>query len=149
MCSFCVKITLVIQKTSDIVSKKEKIREMDINFWKWYNETSKEQGGSLVAPATAARMIGTTRQYLERLIETGKIKKHYFQDMPFIGMKDINEEIIRRMSKEYENCVITKMSDEEIAIAEEIQRRKEEEENEEIAIAKEIQRREKGEKLED
>ena len=149
MCSFCVKITLVIQKTSDIVSKKEKIREMAINFWKWYNETSKEQGGSLVAPATAARMIGTTRQYLERLIETGKIKKHYFQDMPFIGMKDINEEIIRRMSKEYENCVITKMSDEEIAIAEEIQRRKEEEENEEIAIAKEIQRREKGEKLED
>jgi len=122
---------------------------MNINFWKWYNETAKEQGGSLVAPATAARMIGTTRQYLERLIESGKIKKHYFEDMPFIRMKDINEEIIRRMSKEYENCVITKMSDEEIAIAEEIQRRKKEEENEEIAIAKEIQRREKGEELED
>ena len=102
---------------------------MNINFWKWYNETAKEQGGSLVAPATAAKMIGTTRQYLERLIESGKIKKHYFVDMPFIGMKDINEEIIRRMSKEYENCVITKLSDADIAVREEIERREREDDD--------------------
>lgn len=96
---------------------------MNIDFWKWYTETAKEQGGSLLAPATAARMIGTTRQYLERLVESGKIKKHYYQDMPFIGMKDINEEIIRRMAKQYENCYITPMSEEEIAIEKELERR--------------------------
>jgi ApbE superfamily uncharacterized protein (UPF0280 family) len=102
---------------------------MNIDFWKWYNETAKEQGGSLIPPATAARMIGTTRQYLERLVESGKIKKHYYQDMPFIGMKDINEEIIRRMAKQYENCYITPMTEEEIALEKELQKREDESSN--------------------
>lgn len=68
------------------------------NFWEWYNETSKT-AGSLVTPASAGKMLGTTRQYIEKLATAGRLKKYYFDDLPFIGLNDINAEMIRRKLK--------------------------------------------------
>ena len=78
------------------------------NFWEWYVETSKT-AGSLVTPSSAARMIGTSRAYMDKLASTGKIQKYYFHcedgiTLPFIGMNDINEIIAKRRKKiEQEN----------------------------------------------
>ena len=78
------------------------------NFWEWYVETSKT-AGSLVTPSSAARMIGTSRAYMDKLASTGKIQKYYFHcedgiTLPFIGMNDINEIIAKRKRKiEQEN----------------------------------------------
>jgi len=68
------------------------------SFWEWYNEKEKTTG-SLVTPASATKMIGVSRQYVEKLINAGKLKKHYFEDMPFIGMNDINKVIATRNKK--------------------------------------------------
>jgi hypothetical protein len=68
------------------------------NFWEWYVEIS-EKEGNLVTPATAAKMLGTSRQYIEKLANAKRLKKHCFDNLPFIGMKDINKEIIRRQQK--------------------------------------------------
>lgn len=65
------------------------------DFWTWYTETSKT-AGSLVTPSSAGKMLGTSRQYIEKLVAAGRIKKYYFDDLPFIGLNDINIEIIRR-----------------------------------------------------
>lgn len=77
-------------------------------FWEWYVETSKT-AGSLVTPSSAARMVGTSRAYMDKLASTGKIQKYYFHcedgtALPFIGMNDINEIIAKRKRKiEQEN----------------------------------------------
>lgn len=42
-------------------------------FWEWYVETSKT-AGSLVTPSSAARMVGTSRAYMDKLASTGKIQ---------------------------------------------------------------------------
>ena len=73
------------------------------NFWEWYVETSKT-AGSLVTPSSAARMIGTSRAYIDKLAATLKIQKYYFHcedgtALPFIGMNDINEVIAKRKRK--------------------------------------------------
>lgn len=70
----------------------------EISFQEWYNKTS-EQEGALVTPATASKLLETTPQYLQRLEKQGRIKKHYFDNQPYIGMNDINKEIIKRQSR--------------------------------------------------
>lgn len=69
------------------------------NFLEWFQETT-EKAGHLLIPATAAKLLGTTRQYLNRLEEAGRIKKHYYEKQPYIGMNDINKEILRRQNKQ-------------------------------------------------
>lgn len=73
------------------------------DFWQWYIETAKT-AGALVTPSSASRMIGTSRAYIDKLVNTGKIKKYYFicddgTELPFIGMNDINEIIAKRKKK--------------------------------------------------
>lgn len=70
-----------------------------INFWQWYTETA-EKNGSLVSASMAARMLGTSRQYVDKLVYSGKMKRHvYDKKLTFIGMNDINKEIIKRQEK--------------------------------------------------
>lgn len=72
-------------------------------FYDWFNKTE-ETAGSLVTPASAAKMIGITRQYLERLAKAGEIKKYYYDELPFIGMRDIEKIIAKRKKRiEQEN----------------------------------------------
>ena len=54
--------------------------------------------GSLVTPATAAKMIGITPQYLDKIVNAGRLTKHYSPEdnIPFIGMNEIKQEIARR-----------------------------------------------------
>lgn len=68
------------------------------NFWEWYQSTA-EKEGALVTPSTAAKMLGVKRQYIEKLVFMEYLKKHYYEDLPFIGLNDINKEIIRRQRK--------------------------------------------------
>lgn len=70
----------------------------DKTFYEWFNKTE-ETAGSLVTPASAAKMIGITRQYLERLTKAGEIKKYYYDELPFIGMKDIEKIIAKRKKR--------------------------------------------------
>lgn len=74
------------------------MKEEEKDFQLWYQETS-EKAGVLVDTATAARLLQTTQQYLHRLVSEGKIKKYYYENKPFIGMNDINKEIIKRQKK--------------------------------------------------
>lgn len=67
-------------------------------FWQWFNEKSKEHG-TLVTPATAAKMIGVRRQYIEKIVAAGRLTKHYYGELVFIGMNEINAEISRRAKK--------------------------------------------------
>ena len=68
------------------------------SFWEWYNETEKE-AGSLITAASAAKMLGKTRQYIEKLVNNGRLKKYYYENMPYIGMNEINKEIIKKQDK--------------------------------------------------
>ncbi len=68
------------------------------SFWEWYNETEKVTG-SLMTPASAAKMLGTTRQYIEKLVNAGRLTKYYYEDLPFIGMNEITKEIARRKER--------------------------------------------------
>jgi len=72
---------------------------MKTDFFLWYTETADENRG-LVSPATAAKLIGISTQHLNRIIESGRIQKIYFQKTPFIGMKEVHEEIERREAKQ-------------------------------------------------
>ncbi len=103
---------------------------MDKNFIDWYKKTE-EETGSLVTPASAAKMIGISRQYLEKIILAGRIKKYYYKDIPFIGMNDINKEYERRKEKiqkenEKETILFKSREEELLAQIEQLKREKEE-----------------------
>lgn len=68
---------------------------MEKDFWEWYNEKNKQEGG-LVSKTNAARMIGTTKQYVDRLVKNKKLKSHTYDGLEFIGFNEISKEIIRR-----------------------------------------------------
>lgn len=68
---------------------------IDLSFYQWFTETEKT-AGSLVIPSHAAKMLGVSRQYMEKIVISGRIKKHYFEDVSFVGMHDINKEMARR-----------------------------------------------------
>lgn len=73
---------------------------MKTNFFKWYTEKAKEFDG-LISPTNAAKMIGVSTQHLNRIIEMGRISKHYFEEKhPFVGLSEVYEEIQRREAKE-------------------------------------------------
>jgi hypothetical protein len=82
------------------INKNLKGVKMKTDFFKWYTEKEKEYNG-LITPANAAKMIGISAQHLNRIIEMGRIKKHYFEKTPFIGISEVYEEIQRREAKEY------------------------------------------------
>lgn len=69
-------------------------------FLEWFTEKEKTVG-SLVTPATAAKMIGITPQYLDKIVNAGRLTKHYSPEdnIPFIGMNEIKKEIARREEK--------------------------------------------------
>ena len=69
-------------------------------FLEWFTEKEKTVG-SLVTPATAAKMIGITPQYLDKIVNAGRLTKHYSPEdnIPFIGMNEIRQEIARREEK--------------------------------------------------
>ena len=69
-------------------------------FLEWFTEKEKAVG-SLVTPATAAKMIGITPQYLDKIVNAGRLTKHYSPEdnIPFIGMNEIKQEIARREEK--------------------------------------------------
>jgi hypothetical protein len=71
---------------------------MKQDFLEWYKETEKENG-SLVTPATAARLLEISTQHLNRIIELGRVKKHYYDKIPYIGMNDIDQEMEHRKQK--------------------------------------------------
>ena len=70
-------------------------------FLEWFTEKEKAVG-SLVTPATAAKMIGITPQYLDKIVNAGRLTKHYSpgDNIPFIGMNEIKQEITRREEKQ-------------------------------------------------
>lgn len=72
---------------------------MKTDFLKWYTQKARENDG-LISPASAAKMIGISTQHLNRIVEMGRITKHYFEKTPFIGLTEIYEEIQRRQAKE-------------------------------------------------
>lgn len=93
-------------------------------FWQWFNEKTKEHG-TLVTPATAAKMIGVKRQYIERIVAAGRLTKHYYGELVFIGMNEINAEISRRAKKIEERNKDPKIAEEKAKqekIIEEIKR---------------------------
>lgn len=69
------------------------------DFKNWFERISAKEG-TLVVPATAAKLLKTTQPYIHRLEEQGKIKKHYYDNQPYIGMNDINKELIKRQEKQ-------------------------------------------------
>lgn len=69
------------------------------DFKSWFERVS-EKEGTLVVPATAAKLLKTTQPYIHRLEEQGKIKKHYYDNQPYIGMNDINKELLKRQEKQ-------------------------------------------------
>lgn len=71
---------------------------MKTKFYEWYIENAEKYRG-LTSPATAAKLIGISTQHLNRIIETGRIEKLYFEKTPFIGISEINDEIQRREAK--------------------------------------------------
>ncbi|MBN2640327.1 MAG: hypothetical protein JXR78_01600 [Victivallales bacterium] len=75
---------------------------MKENFREWYRKKVKENG-NLVTPATAARLLEISTQHLNRIIELGRIKRYYFNNIPYIGMNDINREIVYRYEKKNQN----------------------------------------------
>ena len=73
--------------------------ETQNDFLEWYITKEKEIG-SLVTPATAAKMIGVTQQYLDKIVIAGRLTKYYSPDnVPFLGMNEIKQEIARREEK--------------------------------------------------
>lgn len=73
---------------------------MKTKFFIWYSEKAEEFRG-LVSPATAAKLIGISTQHLNRIIESGRIEKLYFEKTPFIGLSAVHEEIEHREAKLY------------------------------------------------
>jgi len=73
---------------------------MKTDFFNWYTKKAKEYDG-LLTPANAAKMIGISTQHLNRIIETGRITKHYFEKTPFIGLTEVYEEIQRRQARKH------------------------------------------------
>ena len=71
---------------------------MKNKFFIWYQEQEKKYKG-LVSQSTAARLIGISTQHLNRIIDSGRIQKIYFENTPYIGMSEIYEEIERREAK--------------------------------------------------
>lgn len=81
------------------------------DFQKWYKKTSDENNG-LILQATAARLLNTPRQNINRMIKIGKIKTYKFDDNSeiYIGMNQI-EDLIRKKikrAKEAQNIMINK-----------------------------------------
>ena len=97
-------MTFVKPKKRAILEKKEikmsefadkKFRE----YRKWFNEKTEETGG-LILQATAARLLNTPRQNINRMIRIGKLKTYQFSDEyeTYIGLNEI-EEIIKNRIK--------------------------------------------------
>ena len=76
--------------------KKEKIN--GISFLQWYDEIAKEKG-PLISASMAARMLETSRQYIDKLVDTAKINRYEYMGMKFISLNEIKNEIIRRQNK--------------------------------------------------
>ena len=68
------------------------------DFRSWFERISKTEG-HLVTPIMAAQMLEVHKQYIDKLNTLGRIKKHYYDNQPYIGMNDINKELIRRWIK--------------------------------------------------
>lgn len=68
-------------------------------YRKWFNEKTEETGG-LILQATAARLLNTPRQNINRMIRIGKLKTYQFSDEyeTYIGLNEI-EEIIKNRIK--------------------------------------------------
>ena len=69
-----------------------------MSFHEWYIETA-QKAGCLVTPANATKMIGCSRQYIEKITKQGRLTKYYYEELPFIGMNEINQLIAKRHAK--------------------------------------------------
>jgi hypothetical protein len=70
-----------------------------------YREKEKETEG-LVNPATAARLLGMTSQHLNRIVQLGRIKKHKYENLTYMGMNDVDAEIKRRSERKRSNEIV-------------------------------------------
>lgn len=68
------------------------------SFLQWYDEIAKEKG-PLISASMAARMLETSRQYIDKLVDTAKINRYEYNGMKFISLNEIKNEIIKRQNK--------------------------------------------------
>lgn len=68
------------------------------DFLSWYKKTA-EKEGHLITPIMAAQLLEVHKQYIDKLNNLGRVKKHYYGSQPYIGMNDINNELYRREGK--------------------------------------------------
>lgn len=68
------------------------------SFIQWYDEIAKEKG-PLISASMAARMLETSRQYIDKLVDTEKINRYEYNGMKFISLNEIKNEIIKRQNK--------------------------------------------------
>ena len=68
------------------------------SFADWYFRTT-ETAGVLMLFKTASMYMEITPQYLNRLVKNRKLKRYCYEKKSFVGMNDINKEIIRRLMK--------------------------------------------------
>jgi excisionase family DNA binding protein len=73
-----------------------------ITFDEWYNQ-KKEEVGPLTTPTIAAKRLGISRQHFYRIIESGRIKKHKYENKNYVSEKDIEKELARRQTKNIED----------------------------------------------
>lgn len=66
------------------------------DYKKWYNDL-KEKTGGLILQATAARLLNTPKQNINRMIKIGKIKKYQFNSEfeSYIGINEV-EAILKK-----------------------------------------------------
>ena len=68
------------------------------SFLQWNDEIAKEKG-PLISASMAARMLETSRQYIDKLVDTAKINRYEYNGMKFISLNEIKNEIIKRQNK--------------------------------------------------
>jgi hypothetical protein len=74
----------------------KKRRETIEQYKKWFHEKSEENEG-LILQVTAARLLGTPRQNINRMIKIGKLKTYQFAEgyEIYVGLKEV-EDILKK-----------------------------------------------------
>lgn len=69
-------------------------------YREWYNRMNKETGG-LILQATAARLLNTPRQNINRMIKIGKLKTYQFskEHEIYLGINEIEKIMQERIKK--------------------------------------------------
>lgn len=68
------------------------------SFFDWYTENERE-AGALISMTVAGKMLGTTRQYIQNLVTSDKIKIYTYENIKFVGLRDIEKILKKRIER--------------------------------------------------